>query len=212
MGPLLTLEVWTSQPVEEEKESGLFLESFALERKPLEQRFVNSKEVVIHQALIHHPSIHYTPIHYPSTHHALTTCIDCTCFPSRQTALMVVSGHQTLSNLKRIKVQQLQNKSSHQCWFTYFLFLYFFKNIIKHGQNSKLCPSVPLFLLWDHNWTFQYQNDWKKIGVHTTRQTSYCVFSCVALHADKDLASRRGPRRHRSQKRHPFVVTFRWEL
>ena len=43
-------------------------------------------------------------------------------------------------------------------------------------------------------------------------QTSYCVFSCAALHADKDLASRRGPRRHRSQRRHPFVVTFRREL
>ena len=97
---------------------------------------------MIHPATIHSSIIQTSSLHPPSTHH-----ISCTRFPSRQTALRVVSGHQTLSNLKRIKVQQLQNESSHQCWFTYFLFLYFFKNIIKHGQNSKLCPSVPLFLL-----------------------------------------------------------------
>ena len=96
MKPLLTLGVWTSQPVKYERESGLSLESFALQRKPLEQRFVNSKEVVIHQTLIHHPS---------SIHPTCTHLIYWTCLPSRQTALMVVSGHQTLSNLKRIRVQ-----------------------------------------------------------------------------------------------------------
>ena len=99
---------------------------------------------IIHPATIHSSIIQTSSLHPPSTHH-----ISCTRFPSRQTALMVVSGHQTLSNLKRIKVQQLQNESSHQCWFTYFLFFFFIfiSYIIKHGKNSKLCPSVPLFLL-----------------------------------------------------------------
>ena len=63
---------------------------------------------IIHPATIHSSAIQTSSIHPPSTHH-----ISCTRFPSRQTALMAVSGHQTLSNLKRIRVQQLQNKSSH---------------------------------------------------------------------------------------------------
>ena len=63
---------------------------------------------IIHPATIHSSIIQTSSLHPPSTHH-----ISCTRFPSRQTALRVVSGHQTLSNLKRIRVQQLQNKSSH---------------------------------------------------------------------------------------------------
>ena len=61
-----------SQPSEEEGNSGLFLESFALERKPLESRFVDSKEIVIDQALIHHPSSHHTLIRCPNIIHPPT--------------------------------------------------------------------------------------------------------------------------------------------
>ena len=46
---------------------------------------------------------------------------------------------------------------------------------------QKWCSSIPLYLLWDHNWTFHNENHWKKIGFHTTME------DCRALRANKLL-------------------------